>query len=119
MNGQKNTLDQTIEQAKKAEGYMISVTRRNGDKLSHDNFTFNFLRADIFPTLEEWAKGLEAETKEPQASTKEGETGETKSTKPEQKVKVESDGEPVLEAIDNSGKSQLKVESDDKKEFPG
>ena len=64
-------MEKAIETAKKAQGYLIAVTRREGDKLTHSVFTQNFLRNDIFPTLEQWAKLLEPETKEPATSTKE------------------------------------------------
>uniref|UniRef100_A0A6M3LZY7 Uncharacterized protein n=1 Tax=viral metagenome TaxID=1070528 RepID=A0A6M3LZY7_9ZZZZ len=61
------TLEEAIERAKKSTGYMITITSRSGDvkeeKLNHSEFTKNFLRDDIYPSLDEHAKNLEPQTK--------------------------------------------------------
>ncbi|MHA1225158.1 MAG: hypothetical protein ACTSR2_00495 [Candidatus Hodarchaeales archaeon] len=59
---EKLTLEQAIEKAKKCDGYLVLITRREGEKLYHNTFTFNFFRNDIFPSLEEFAKLLKPET---------------------------------------------------------
>jgi len=57
----KSQLDEAIEQAERADGYLIMITRLNGDKLNHTYFTNNFRRGDIMPSLDEHAKNLEPE----------------------------------------------------------
>ena len=62
-------LDAKIAEAKKAKGYLITVSIHHHDGeggLEHTTFTRHFLRGDIFPSLEEAAKLLEPETKIPE-----------------------------------------------------
>jgi len=57
-------LDRAIQEAKGTKGYMITVTQFHHEDeggLTHSTFTHNFLRGDIFPSLEEVAKLLEKE----------------------------------------------------------
>lgn len=56
-----NKLDEAIEIARRADGFMVLITRLNGDKLTHTQFTNNFRRGDIMPSLDELAKLLEPE----------------------------------------------------------
>ena len=63
MKNQK--LEQIINEAEMADGYMVLVTRLvqgdKEDKLIHTTFTDNFNRDDIMPSLDEFAKLLESE----------------------------------------------------------
>lgn len=57
----KNKIQEAIEKAEKSEGYLIMVTRVNGDKLHHTFFTKEFPSNDIMTSLDEHAKLLEKE----------------------------------------------------------
>ena len=57
------TLDETIADAKKAEGYLITVTTLRKDKLTHSYFTRSFKKGDIMASLDEQAKLLETEAR--------------------------------------------------------
>lgn len=64
-------LDEAIQGAKDTRGYMITVTQFHHEDeggLTHSTFTHNFLRGDIFPSLEEVAKLLEVEARIPDES---------------------------------------------------
>jgi len=71
-------LNRNIQEAKDARGYLITVTQFHHEDeggLTHSTFTHNFLRGDIFSSLEEVAKLLEKEViipdKEEEVSGKE------------------------------------------------
>ena len=57
------SLEEKILEIEQSEGYMIVMTKREGDKLTHTTFINNFRKDDIFSSLDEYAKLLEKETK--------------------------------------------------------
>ena len=61
MPKQKLTLKNELENLKLADGYLVAITRRKGDRLYHSFFTFNFTRGDIPISLKQWEKLLKKE----------------------------------------------------------
>lgn len=57
-------MNKEIKQAKKSDGYLIMITRRNEERLTHTFFTKNFRNADISKTLDEHKRQLESLTSE-------------------------------------------------------
>lgn len=52
-----------LERAVCSDGYLVMITRLNGERLTHTYFMERFRKGDIRPSLNEYGKLLEPETK--------------------------------------------------------
>ncbi len=60
----KKQINEIVDKIKdKTEGYMILISTRKGDTLSHTYYTNDFRKGDIMPSLDEHAKLVEIEIK--------------------------------------------------------
>ena len=56
-------LEKMVSDAESADGYMILITRINGEQLTHVVTTKTFKNEDILPSIDELSKQIEKEIK--------------------------------------------------------
>lgn len=59
----EESIKKDLALAQESDGYMLAITRLDGEKLTHSFFTVNFKQADVIPSLGEMVKVFQSQKK--------------------------------------------------------